>query len=119
MRGEVRARDPRMEREQPLGAIGATVGRRLDEQVHGGAEFERELLDALAQRVPGVESMLARDDRLRVVERERPSRQIGVGRAGERREDAESCEGGGVVRAGGAQQIFRLPLELLEIRALG
>ena len=79
LRGEVRARDPRMEREQPLGAIGSTVGRRLDEHVHGRAEVEDQLLDALAQRVPGVEPVLARDDRLRVVERERPSRQIRVG----------------------------------------
>jgi hypothetical protein len=108
-----------MEREQPLGPIRAAVGRRLDEEIHGGAELERQFLDAFAQLVPRVESVFARDDRLRVVQGQRAPRQIGVGGAGERRQDAESREGAGVVGAGGAQQIFRLPLELIEIRALG
>ena len=89
-----------MEREQPFGAIGAAVGRRLDEHLDRGAELERQLLDALAQPIPGVESVFARDDRLRVVERERPSRQVGVGGAGECRQDAEAREGGGVAARG-------------------
>ena len=108
-----------MQREQALCAIGAAVGRRFDEPVRGGAEFERELLYALAKGVPRVEAVLARDDRLRVVEPERRAREIGVGMARERRQGAESRECVGVVGARGAQQIFRLPLELIEIRALG
>ena len=118
-RVEVRARDPRMQREQALGAIGSTVGRRFDELIRGGAEFERELLDALAKGVPRVEPVLARDDRLRVVQPERRALEICVGVVRERRQDAESRECGGVMGARGAQQIFRLPLELVEIRALG
>src|SRR5262249_27231196 len=58
---DVRARDSRMPREQPLGAIASTIGRRLDEVIHSGAEFERQFLDALAQGIPRVESMFARD----------------------------------------------------------
>ena len=108
-----------MQREQALCAIGSTVGRRFDEPVCGGGEFERELLDALAKGVPGIEPVLARDDRLRVVEPERCAREIAVGVVRERRQGAESRERGGVVRAGGAQQILRLPLELVEVRALG
>ena len=63
--------------------------------------------------------VLARDDRLRVVEPERRAREIGVGMARERRQGAESRECVGVVGARGAQQIFRLPLELIDTWALG
>ena len=47
-RVEVRARDPRMQCEQPFGAIGSPVGCRLDELLHGGAELERQFLDPVA-----------------------------------------------------------------------
>jgi hypothetical protein len=56
---------------------------------------------------------------LRVVERERPARQIGVREIHERRQNPESLEGRGVVFAHGTEQVFRLPFELLEVRALG
>ena len=118
-RVEAGASDRRVQREQPFGAIAPAVGRRLDELIHRGAELERQLFDALVQRLPGIEAVLARDHRLRVVERERPSREIGVGEVRERRQNPESLERCGVVRAGGAEQVFRLPFELLEVRALG
>ena len=118
-RVDVRARNRRIQREQALCAIGAAVGRRFDEPVRGGAEFERELLYALAKGVPRVKAVLARDDRLRVVEPELRAREIAVGMARERRQGAESRECVGVVGARVAQQIFRLVLELIETWALG
>jgi hypothetical protein len=108
-----------MKRKEALCAIRPPVGRGLDERVRRGTEFERDLLDPLAKGVPRVEPVLARDHRLRVVEPQRRALEIGMGMVRERRQDAESRECVGVVGAGGAQQIFRLPLQLIEIRALG
>ena len=118
-RVEVGARHARMQREQTLCAIGSPVGRGFDERVRSGAEFEREFFHTFAKGVPRVEAVLACDDRLRIVERKRRAREISVGMARERRQDAEPRECVGVVGARGAQQIFRLPLQVVEIRAVG
>src|SRR5262249_48299385 len=118
-RVEIRVRDAWMEREEPLGALGATIGCRLNELLQCGAELQGQLLDALTEGIPRVESMLARDHRLRVVRREGAARQIGVRGVSECGEDAESRARRGFVRARGAEQVLRLPLELLEIGALG
>ena len=113
------AGDARMECEQALGAVAAAAGRRFDELLHGGADRQRPLLDPLAQRVPRVEPVLARDNRLRVVQRQRRPREIGVRNPGEGGKNAKPREGGRVAVARGLQQILGLPLELLQIGALG
>ena len=82
-------------------------------------EVERQLLDALAQRVPGWEAVLARDDRLRVVERERRAGEVVVARVLQRRQHAEARQRGGISVARGAQQVFRLSLELIEVGRVG
>src|SRR6185436_17045737 len=69
----------------------------------------------LAQGVPRRESVFARDDRLRVVQRERGR----IGRARKRRQRREARER---LRAAGlrrVQQCLGLFLQLFEIRALG
>ncbi len=50
-----------MQGEQPLGSLASSAGRGFDELIDGGAEFEGELLDALAERVPRIESVLPGD----------------------------------------------------------
>src|SRR5262249_10805829 len=70
-RVEVRTRDRRMQLEQAFGAVWAFAGRRFEEAIERRAKFEAQLFDALAQRVPRVESVLARDHGLRIVQRER------------------------------------------------
>src|SRR6185369_14349713 len=106
------SRDARIECEQPLGARRPAVRRRLDELARGGVEVERSLLDVLEQRVPGREAMLARDHRLRVVERERSSGEVVVARVLMRGKRAEARQRGGVSGARGAQQLFRLTSQL-------
>src|SRR5207248_2027603 len=61
-------RDLRMQRENPLGAIAAAVRRCFEELVDRSVELERHLLDVLAQLVPRREAVLARDQRLRIVQ---------------------------------------------------
>src|SRR5581483_1308648 len=94
----VRTRDRRMTREQPVGAVRATVGRRFDESIDRIGERERHFFDVIAKRVPGGEAVLPREGELRVVEGERARR---------------------FLRAKLAQPLFRLSLELIEVRALG
>ncbi len=106
---EVGATDRRVQREQPFGPIPSAVGCGLDELVHRGGELERQLIDALVQRLPRIEPVLAGDHRLRVVEREWSARESGVRDVREGWQNPESLEGRGVVRAGGAEQVLRLP----------
>ena len=114
-RVERRAGDARVQREQAFGARRSAVGGGLDELARGGVEVERQLLDLLAQRVPGWEAVLARDDRLRVVERERRAGEVVVARVLQRGERAEARQRGGISVACGAQQVLRLSLELIEV----
>src|SRR5206468_6016885 len=67
-RVEVRARDPGVQREDSLGTIGASVRGSFEELIDRRIEFERQLFDAFAQLVPRREPVLARDNRLRVVQ---------------------------------------------------
>ena len=108
-----------MQREQALCAIGSIVGRGFDERVRGGTEFERELLYTLAKCIPRIETVLACDGRLRVVQPERCALEICVGMVREGGQDANSRECVGVMGLRRAQQIFRLSLQLVEIRAVG
>ena len=67
-----------MQREQPLCAARRAAGRGADELLDGGVERERARLDFVAKRLPRRQAMLARDDRLRVVQGERDLAQLGV-----------------------------------------
>ena len=65
------------------------AGRAADELVDRGVERQRARLDLFAQRVPRGESVLARDHRLRVVQREASARELGrrhLRKRGQRRE---------------------------------
>ncbi len=72
-----------MQREESLGASGRAAGGAADELVHGRIERQRARLDFFAQRVPGRESVLARDRRLRVVQRQIRGADLGDGLSGE------------------------------------
>ncbi len=65
-----RRRNSRVQREEPFRAAARAASRAADELVDRGFERERSRLDFLAQRVPRVKAVLARDGRLRVVQRE-------------------------------------------------
>src|SRR5213076_3372607 len=80
-----------MQRENPLGAIGAAVRRCFEELVDRGVELERHLLDVLAQLVPRREPVLARELSLRIVQ--------------------------GYLRR--SLKLFRLVFELIEVRTGG
>src|SRR5260370_20899091 len=67
-RVEVCTGDSGMLGEQPLGSLMASASRGFNELVDGGVEFKGEFLDALAKRVPRVESLLTGRHRLVVVE---------------------------------------------------
>src|SRR6266581_6995063 len=57
-----------MQRENPFGAIAAAVRRRFEELVDRSVELERHRFDVIAQLVPRREPVLARDQRLRLVQ---------------------------------------------------
>ena len=116
---EAGARDPWMQRKQPLGAIAASVCRGLDELLDGRAEFEVQFFDALAKPIPRVESVLASDHRLRVVKCDWGALELIVRSAFERREDAESRKSRAVACAGGMKEILCQSLELFEVGAFG
>jgi hypothetical protein len=116
---KVRSSDSRMHREQSLRSIGSAIGRSLDELIDCGSEFEREFLDAFAQRIPRSETVFARDHALSVVQGERDVRELPGGFLRKRRERPETDQSGAFVALGGMKQAFRLVFELLEIRALG
>src|SRR6266550_151642 len=80
-----------MQRENPLGAIAAAVGRCFEELFDRSVELEHHLLDVLAQLVPRREPVLARDHRLRIVQ--------------------------GYLRR--SLKLFRLVFELIEVRTGG
>src|SRR6266480_2179886 len=80
-----------MQRENPLGAMGAAVGRCCGELFDRSVELEHHLLDVLAQLVPRREPVLARDHRLRIVQ--------------------------GYLRR--SLKLFRLVFELIEVRTGG
>ena len=108
-----------MEREQPLRAAGRAAGGAADELVDRRVERQRARLDFFAQRVPGRESVLARDRRLRVVQRQIGGADLVEGLARERGQDGESAERVGVARLRGVEQRLRLLLQLFEIRTGG
>jgi hypothetical protein len=58
---EVCAWHARVQGEQPLGAIRASVRGGLDEGTDRGVESERQFFDVRAQRIPRLEAVLARD----------------------------------------------------------
>ena len=60
-----------MQREQPLGAADGAAGRAADELFDGPVERECACLDFITQCLPRREAVLARDDRVRVVQGER------------------------------------------------
>src|SRR5262245_23821063 len=108
-----------MQREDPFGAIAAAVGGRLNELADGVVECERQLLDTLAQRVPGDEAVLAGDHRLRVVQRERAACTSEIRGVRECRKNTKPLKRSGVVRVGGVQKILGLPFQLIETGPLG
>ena len=57
-----------MQRENPLGAIAAAVGRCFEKLVDRSVELERHRFDVIAQLVPRREPVLPRDHRLRIVQ---------------------------------------------------
>ncbi len=65
---DIGRRDLRMQRENPFGAIAAPVRRCFEELVDRSVELERHRLDVIAQLVPRREPVLARDQRLRIVQ---------------------------------------------------
>src|SRR5437879_7916039 len=67
------------------------------------------------ERVPGMESVLARDHRLGVMQRERRAVEGFVRGGRERGERTKSHAGAGFVAPGGLEQVLRLPLELVEV----
>ena len=112
-------RDPRMQREQPLRAAGRAAGRAADELVDRRVERQRARLDFFAQRVPGRESVLARDDRLRVVQRQILDVDLVEGLARERGQDGEARERLRLARLRRVEQRLGLLLQLFEIRTCG
>src|SRR5436190_15506195 len=116
---DARAGDARVQIEQALGTRRPAVGCGLDELADGRVEIERQPLDALAQRVPGWKAVLARNDGLRVVQRESRAGEVVVARMLQRRQHAEAGQRGGISGARGAQQVFRLSLELIEVGRVG
>src|SRR5256886_1380062 len=98
-----------MQRENPLGAIAAAVRRCFEELVDRSVELERHLLDVLAQLVPRREPVLARDQRLRIVQGGRlaclekllrlPFELVEVGTGGE----LLRCHKASMLNAGGPQ----------------
>ncbi len=105
-RVEVRFRDPRMQRQNTLGAITAPIGGRFEKLIDRRIELEREGFHMLPQRVPRREAVLARDHRLSVVERERCLVEGFVGNGRERGERPKSPAGAGNVAAGGLEQVL-------------
>src|SRR5690349_11209726 len=102
-----------MRSEQSLGAIGLYFGCRMDELLDSRIVLQRQLLDAFDERVPRCEAELTRDDRLRIVERHASDERFIIDTARERGESPETRERVSVVGLCGAQQVFRLALELL------
>src|SRR5690606_3644866 len=100
-------------------ALRRASGRTTHEFVNRSGERQRALLDVLAQPVPRLEAVLARDHGLRIVQRETDPGELLERFAGERRQNPKTFERPGIVRAGGLQKRLGLLLELLEIRALG
>src|SRR5438067_5742570 len=98
-----------MQRENPLGAIAAAVRRCFEELVDRSVELERHLLDVVAQLVPRCEPVLARDQRLRIVQGGRlaclekllrlPFELVEVGTGGE----LLRCHKASMLNAGGPQ----------------
>ena len=58
-----------MQLEDAPRAVGAAVGRRFDERRYGGVEFECARFDFFTELVPGREAVIAREPRLRLVQR--------------------------------------------------
>ena len=73
-RVEIRVRDPRVQREHSFGAVAPAVRRRFEELGQGGVELERHRFDVVMQRVPGFETVLAGEHRLRIVQGARLAR---------------------------------------------
>jgi hypothetical protein len=109
----------RMEREQSFGAIRLHFGGSVNELLDGGIQRERQFLDALDERIPRWKAQLTRDHGLGVVERDGRDERFIIDAARIGGQAAETREGVGVPDLGGAQQVFRLALELPEVRALG
>lgn len=110
--------DAGVQLQEPTGSVGATVCRGLDESSQGIVEADGCLRDTLAELVPGGESVLACDHRLRVMEGEGTTELLAAG-AGECWKDPESAEGGRVPGPRGAKQFLRLASELIEIGVFG
>jgi hypothetical protein len=108
-----------MQRQQPLRAAGRPSRRAANELLDGGLERERARLDLLAQRVPGVEPVLARDHRLRVVEREADLDQLVRRFVGEGGQPAEAIEGLLFLALRRTEQRLGLLLQLLETGTIG
>jgi hypothetical protein len=85
------------------------IGQRLDVTCNG------QRLDVLRKLRPAVEAMLARDNQLRVGERECLG-SPGIGRVSGADVGSDALRGGGIAGAMGVAQFFRLFLVLLEVR---
>ena len=70
LRVETCVRDTGMQREQTHRASRRAAGCASNELVHSCGEGERAFLYVLAQRIPRGKAVLARDHRLRIVQRE-------------------------------------------------
>src|SRR6185437_9029424 len=115
---EVGARDSRMHVEHPFSAVTTTTGSGGNELIDRSGKVERDRLHVFAEIIPRHEAELARDDRLRIVKCECACDSV-IRLRGECGERVCAGEGGGIVLPHGVQEIFRLPLELVEIRPLG
>src|SRR5258708_38956089 len=108
-----------MQRKRSLRRAGRAAGGVADELVDGRAERQRARLDFLAQRVPGRKSVLTRDRRLRIVQRQMRDTGLVEGLSGERGQDRESPERVRVTCLRGVEQRLRLLLQLFEVRTCG
>src|SRR6186997_382970 len=68
------------------------------------------IIDVRLEPCPGREAVLAREDELRLVQRERACAELVIGERGEPRVNTESRERGGVTATRGVEQLARLLL---------
>src|SRR6185437_15152496 len=115
---ETRVCDAGMPREQPQGARLGASGCAAEKFFDRGGEGERLFLHMFAQLPPGLEAMLARDDRLSIVQGEICGDELGAGLPGKCGQNAKALESRTILSARGMKQGFGLFFELLEARTL-
>jgi hypothetical protein len=108
-----------MQREQTLRTSRSAASRAANELVEGRSERERAFFHVLAQRIPGLEAMFARDHRLCVVQGETGVAKLHDGLTGKSGQQTKTFERACIAGARSVQQRLGKFPEMLEIRTLG